>query len=101
MQFIFGLDARRRGTSWPMICRPTPGNRCERPARYQVKTQPRSRPEHVKEQIVRERGFKNIRLEGEEVAEFPYRPVACRKSLSHDRGPQEPGGGARAATLVR
>jgi hypothetical protein len=51
-----------------------------RPLRYQVKTQPRERPKNVKEPIVVERGFKNIRLVSEEVAEFEYRPTVCRKS---------------------
>ena len=45
-----------------------------------MKTQPRARPNNVKEQIVRQREFKNIRLAGEEVAEFDYRPAACRKT---------------------
>ena len=51
-----------------------------RPARYRVKTQPRARPEKIKERIVRERQFKNIRLTGEEAAEFDYRPTACQKA---------------------
>jgi hypothetical protein len=51
-----------------------------RPARYQVKTQPRGRRENVKQQIVVQRQFENIRLIDEEVAEFDYRPVACRKT---------------------
>ena len=33
-----------------------------------IKTEPRERPENVKEQIVRERGFVNQRLESEQVA---------------------------------
>jgi hypothetical protein len=60
-----------------------PGNAWKtlhRPARYRVKTRPRTRPAKIKERIVRERGFQNIRLTGEEVAEFDYRPVACKKA---------------------
>jgi hypothetical protein len=45
-----------------------------------VKTKERRKPERVKDKIVRQRGFKNIRLEGEEVAEFSYRPLACKKA---------------------
>ncbi|HEX4146883.1 MAG TPA: IS1380 family transposase [Pirellulales bacterium] len=52
----------------------------DRPARYQVKTKPRARPDKVKQRIVVEREFKNIRLTGEEVAEFDYRPVACKQT---------------------
>ena len=52
----------------------------ERPARYQVKTQPRRRPTNVKEQVVKEREFENQRLVSEDVAEFCYKPTACRES---------------------
>jgi hypothetical protein len=50
----------------------------KRPAKYQVRTKPRQRPERVKQQIVEQRGFKDIRLVDEWVAEMPYRPVACK-----------------------
>ena len=80
VQFIFGLDctANRHfladelpGMSWqPLHRRP----------RYEVKTEPRARPANVKERIVREREFKNIVLQSEDVAEMPYRPVACGKT---------------------
>jgi hypothetical protein len=52
----------------------------ERRPRYEIKTTPRQTPERVKQQIVKERGFKNIQVIEEMVAEFRYRPVACRKS---------------------
>jgi hypothetical protein len=52
----------------------------ERPSRYTIKTAPRERPERIKPEIVRERGFKTIHLLEEMVAEFDYRPTACRKS---------------------
>jgi hypothetical protein len=51
----------------------------QRPARYEVKTEQRRLPENVKEQVVKEREFKNIRLQSEQVAEFDYRPVHCSK----------------------
>jgi len=69
--------------------------RLRRPARYQVATEPRGRREKVKEQVVRERGFQNLRLMSEHVASFSYRPVACertyrvvvvRKNLSVEKG---------------
>jgi hypothetical protein len=52
----------------------------KRPAKYEVKTEPRPRPENVKERIVKEREFKNIRLVKEYVAEFTYQPAKCRKA---------------------
>jgi len=45
-----------------------------------VKTEPRDRPEHVKEQIVVANEYKNLRLKNEDVAEFEYRPRACKKT---------------------
>ena len=66
-----------------------------RPAKYQVKTEPRCRPANVKEQIVLQRQYENIRLQSEDVAEFAYRPTKCnktyrivvlRKNLSVERG---------------
>jgi hypothetical protein len=35
---------------------------------------------HVKERIVRQRGYENIRLNSEQVAEFDYQPTLCEKS---------------------
>jgi hypothetical protein len=67
----------------------------ERPPRYTIETAPRRRPERVKAEIVRQRGFKTIHLLEEMVGEFDYRPTACRKSyrmivvrkrLATDRG---------------
>jgi hypothetical protein len=80
VRFIFGVDCTLAkqvladdlpASAWqPLRRRP----------RYEVKTQPRARPERVKERIVRERQFDNIHLESEQVAEMPYRPAACRKT---------------------
>ena len=44
-----------------------------------MQTQPRGRRENIKEQVVVERGFRNLRLDSEDVAEFDYRPRACRR----------------------
>ena len=48
--------------------------------RYTVKTRERAKPENVKERIVRERCYKNIRQVCEHVAEFPYQPTHCEKA---------------------
>jgi hypothetical protein len=80
VRFIFGFDAVPKLVN---IAEQLPENawhRLKRPARYQVKTQPRRRPANVKEPIVKERGFETLRLQSEDVAEFDYRPTACRKS---------------------
>lgn len=49
-----------------------------RPAKYRVKTKPRKRRTRVKQQVVEARGFKDLRLVDEQVAEMDYRPLACR-----------------------
>jgi hypothetical protein len=80
VRFIFGADCT---PALHVVADDLPRNAwlaLHRPARYRVKTQPRARPEKVKERIVRQREFQNIRLTGEEVAEFDYRPVACKKA---------------------
>jgi hypothetical protein len=55
----------------------------------------RARPPRYKEQVVREKKYKNIRLKSEDIAEFSYRPRRCdrdyrmvvvRKNLSVERG---------------
>jgi Transposase DDE domain group 1 len=78
--FIFGADATR-----PMIARAEQlpqdaWRRLHRAARYEVKTKPRVKPDNIKEQIVREREFKNYVLQWEDVAEFQHRPHLCRQS---------------------
>jgi hypothetical protein len=54
--------------------------RLERPAPYENKTgTTRTRRHNRKQQVVREREFLNLRLNGEDVAEFTYRPGKCRR----------------------
>ena len=95
--FIFGIDAMQNLVALADELEPHQWTRLERPAKYAVATEPRQRPDNVKEQVVRERGFDNIRLQGEDVAEFAYRPRACdrdyrvvvvRKNLSVAKGEQ-------------
>ena len=95
--FVFGYDARpnmvNRADGMPEGEYGVLVRRAER----QIKTKPRQRPENVKEKIVREREFENIRLKSEDVVEFDYRPVKCkkiyrvvvvRKNLSVEKGEQ-------------
>ena len=80
VRFIFGLDATAAKHVLADDLPVRAWRPLERPPRYEVKTEPRARPQRVKEQIVRARGFENIRLESEEVAETPYRPTACKQT---------------------
>ena len=79
-QFVFGYDAKANLNALANEVSESQWTPLTRPARYQVETEPRRKPENVKEQIVREREYKNIRLESEQVAEFEYRPTHCQKS---------------------
>jgi hypothetical protein len=80
VRFHFGYDAK---TNLENIAEGLPKSRWKklrRPARYEVQTRPRKRPDKVKDQIVRDRDFDILRLKSEEVAEFEYRPTKCKKS---------------------
>jgi len=79
VRVVFGIDAMPNlialaqalpGAAWQALARP---------AAYEVKTRPRQRPVNVKEQVVRQKGYSNIILVSEQVAEFPYRPGACQR----------------------
>jgi hypothetical protein len=77
--FVFGYDAKRNLIEMADALPERRWKALERPARYEVKTEERRRPENIKEQVVKEREFKNIRLTSEQVAEFDYQPVHCNK----------------------
>ncbi|MEO8009116.1 MAG: IS1380 family transposase [Betaproteobacteria bacterium] len=79
-RFVFGIDAMRNLVDIAESQPESAWNELKRPARYEVKTRPRRQPENVKEQVVHEREFQNIRLQSEQVAEFDYSPTACRKT---------------------
>ncbi|MCH7493391.1 transposase, partial [bacterium] len=78
--FHFGYDARPNLVEIADGLEESQWKRLKRPPRYRVKTKPRAKPERVKENIVVEREFQNIVLKSEDVAEFDYRPAACKKT---------------------
>jgi hypothetical protein len=80
VRFLFGFEAKANliGIAEDLPARAW--RPLQRPARYPVKTQPRQRPDPVKEAVVVARGFENRRLQAEAVAEFNYTPTACRKT---------------------
>ena len=95
VRFIFGYNATPNLIEIAENMPETAWSKLERPPRWEVKTEPRERPDRVKERIVQQRGFENQRLESEEVAEFEYGATACaqdyrmvvvRKNLSVERG---------------
>ena len=78
--FVFGINAMGNLVEIAENLPERAWNSLIRPPKYVIKTAPRERPVNVKEQIVKERGYKNIRLQSEQVAEFEYQPVKCHKS---------------------
>ncbi len=78
--FVFGIDAMPGLYEEAENLEKTAWNQLERPPRYEVQTEPRRRPENVKQQIVEDREFENIQLVKEFVAEFSYRPTKCKKT---------------------
>jgi hypothetical protein len=98
IRFIFGIDAMPNLRALAAKLPESDWQRLERPPRYQVKTSERKKPENVKKRIVRERGYKNLVLLHEDVAEFQYRPghckrdyrmIALRKTISVRKGDTE------------
>jgi len=95
VRFVFGFDAFK-----PMIARADNVDEDEyrelvRKAKEVFDGSERAKQPRVKEQIVKERGYQNLRLEREDVAEFehqskkckrPYRFIALRKTIVEERG---------------
>jgi hypothetical protein len=78
-KFVFGMNAYANlvaiadgldDQQWQPLLRKPP---------YPVKTKKRTRAENVKERIIKQRKFKNIKTNCEHVAVFDYRPVKCKK----------------------
>jgi hypothetical protein len=98
VRFIFGVDAMPNLKRLAGELPESAWKRLVRPPRYQVKTEERTKPQNVKERIVVERGYKNLVLQREDVAEFNYRPgncnrdyriVALRKLISVEKGQEQ------------
>jgi hypothetical protein len=80
LRFIFGIDAMPNLIALAEGLPAEHYSELERPSRSTIKTVPRQARERHKERIVSERQFRTLKLIGEEVAEFDYRPVACEKT---------------------
>lgn len=78
--FVFGFDAKQNLKETADSLPKTAWNQLERSSKYETLTEPRQRPKNVKEEVVEERGYKNICLVSEWVAEFEYSPTVCEKT---------------------
>lgn len=97
VRFIFGYDSKPNLEALAEQLPDKAWKKLERPARYEVATEPRRRRDNVKDEIVRQREFETLRLRCEHVAEFNYQPTACgkmyrmvvvRKNISREKGEQ-------------
>ena len=95
VQFIFGYDAKENLNQIADELPTTDWQPLTRLPDYTIQTQPRPRPENVKDRIVKEREYETLKLKSEDVAEFVYRPTACaqayrmvvvRKNISVEKG---------------
>ena len=79
VRFVFGIDARPNLVDMADSLPKRAWERLRRPPKYEIETEVRRRPENFKDIKVIEREFQNIRLRSEDVASFPYSPMACKK----------------------
>jgi hypothetical protein len=95
IKFIFGMDAHPKVVQLAESLPETAWKPLERLARYEIATEPRRKPQRIKESIVRFKGYMNKKLVGESVAEFDYQPNKCgrryrlvvvRKNISVQKG---------------
>jgi Transposase DDE domain group 1 len=79
VRFLFGIDARPNLIQLAEELPESAFSYLERPE-PPIKTAPRRQPERHKTKIVRDRGFETIHTLEEMVAEFDYRPTACKRA---------------------
>jgi hypothetical protein len=95
VEFVFGIQAGQNLCETAESLPETAWRVLERKPRYEARTTMRRRPRRVKTDIVADREYYNQHLCREDVAEFDYRPRACkvpfrivvlRKIITHERG---------------
>ena len=80
IKFIFGMDAHPKVVQLAECLSESTWKPLERLARYEIATEPRCKPQRIKEAIVRFKGYLNKELVAESVAEFSYQPNKCGRS---------------------
>jgi len=78
--FIFGIQRMQPLYEKTAELPESACRRLRRPPKHEVKTERRSRPDNVKDEVVRRRGFMKKRTDAELVASFAHQPTACSKS---------------------
>ena len=80
VKFIFGLDAHPKVVRLAQELPESAWQPLERLPRYEIRTEPRSKAERVKQKIVRAKGYLDKVLTGESVAEIEYQPLKCQRA---------------------
>lgn len=97
LHFILGMDAHAKAVKVAQSLKKSAWKALDRLPRYEIKTEPRSKPNRVKEKIVQKKGYKNFTLVAESVAETEYQPGKCsqpyrliilRKNITVQKGEQ-------------
>ena len=95
VKFVFGIDAM---ANLKALVADLPESRFRplvRRPKYEIATEAREKRANSKEAFIKERGYTNIRLQAESIAEFMYQPTKCarqyrivvlRKNLSIEKG---------------
>jgi len=78
-EFVFGTDAMPNLVKLAEGLEEGVWRELARREKKRITGETRERPANVKERIVEARGYKNITLESEHVAEFSYRPGKCTR----------------------
>jgi hypothetical protein len=95
VRFVFGYDAKANLIQQAESSQPELYHELVTRAEQQIATTTRTRPDNVKDGIVRERNYKVLRQTAQDVVEFSYRPgncnrdyrvIALRKNISVERG---------------
>jgi hypothetical protein len=96
VDFVLGTDNIAALRARAEALDPSAWQRLERPAPYETRTgTTRARRHNRKQEVITERGFVNLKLNYEDVAEFTYRPGKCgrayrvvvvRKNISRSKG---------------
>jgi hypothetical protein len=95
VRFVFGFNAVKKAVAWAESAPEDMYQQLVERAEREIKTRRRARPTKVKREIVRDRGYKNLKLRAQDVVDFDYRPnkcnrdyrmVAVRKNISVERG---------------
>ena len=77
--FILGMDAHPKVVQLAQALSERSWRPLERLPKYEILTEPRRRPERVKEQIVVQKGYLNKKLVAESVSDMTYQPGKCRQ----------------------